>query len=383
MASTTPTQAQPMPLAAGTRLGHFEVIAPVGSGGMGDVYRARDLALGRDVALKVLPEEFAHDRGRLARFEREARAAAALNHPNILMVFEVGASGDTPYVAFELLSGQTLRHAMDRPLGVRRSARLRDRDRPRPCGRARQRRSPPGHQARESVRHHGRAREDPGFRHRETRRRRTRGRRSVHGHGAGRRDRHYRVHGPRAGARRAGRLASRRVRPWRGVLRDAHRTPGLSRQERGRSPLRNPQGRPARRDGRCPRGASRRGPRRPAVPGKTTRRTLSVRARHRVCARGCFGPESRANPRQGRVAAMGRLRDGGDRRRRSGRRASPCGTVSESTAPPRVRDTPPSTTPSLGATQLGHLRAVCISPDGTTLAFTTDSARADVPATAR
>src|SRR6188768_4264117 len=106
-----------MALAAGTRLGHFEVIAPVGSGGMGEVYRARDLDLRRDVALKVLPGEFAQDRGRLAAFEREARAAAALNHPNILVVFEVGTSSDTPFVAFELLSGTTLRALMDRPLG--------------------------------------------------------------------------------------------------------------------------------------------------------------------------------------------------------------------------------------------------------------------------
>jgi eukaryotic-like serine/threonine-protein kinase len=110
-----------MPLAAGTRLGHFEVIAPVASGGMGEVYRARDLDLRRDVALKVLPGEFAQDPGRLAGFEREARAAAALNHPNILVVFEVGTSSATPFVAFELLSGSTLRALMDRPLGVRRS----------------------------------------------------------------------------------------------------------------------------------------------------------------------------------------------------------------------------------------------------------------------
>ena len=110
-----------MPLAAGTRLGHFEVVVPLGSGGMGEVYRARDLDLERDVALKVLPEEFTLEPARLARFGREARAAAALNHPNILTVFEVGASNDTPFVVFELLSGQTLRLLMGRPLGVRRT----------------------------------------------------------------------------------------------------------------------------------------------------------------------------------------------------------------------------------------------------------------------
>jgi len=110
-----------MPLAAGARIAHFEVVAAIGAGGMGEVYRARDLDLGRDVALKVLPEDLIDDASRLVRFEREARAAAALNHPNILVVFEVGASASTPFVAFELLEGQTLSLAMHRPLGVRRS----------------------------------------------------------------------------------------------------------------------------------------------------------------------------------------------------------------------------------------------------------------------
>jgi hypothetical protein len=109
-----------MSLKTGTRLGHFEVLAPIGSGGMGEVYLARDLHLGREVALKVLPDAFASDSFRLARFEREARAAAALNHPNVLAVFEVGA-GQPPYVVFELLTGRTLRMLLERPLGVSRA----------------------------------------------------------------------------------------------------------------------------------------------------------------------------------------------------------------------------------------------------------------------
>jgi len=79
-----------MTLAAGTKLGPHEIVAPLGAGGMGEVYRARDTRLGRDVAVKVLPGEVAGDPERLQRFEREARAVAALNHPNILTVHDVG-----------------------------------------------------------------------------------------------------------------------------------------------------------------------------------------------------------------------------------------------------------------------------------------------------
>ena len=98
-----------MTLPTGTRLGSFEVLAPLGAGGMGEVYRARDLRLGREVALKVLPEELSQDAGRLARFEQEARSASALNHPNIVTIHEIGREGDTPYIAMELVDGKTLR----------------------------------------------------------------------------------------------------------------------------------------------------------------------------------------------------------------------------------------------------------------------------------
>ena len=82
-----------MALATGARLGPYEIVAPIGAGGMGEVYRARDPRLGRDVAIKVLPPALSADADRLQRFEQEARAAAALNHPNILAVFDVGARG--------------------------------------------------------------------------------------------------------------------------------------------------------------------------------------------------------------------------------------------------------------------------------------------------
>ncbi|HXY02550.1 MAG TPA: protein kinase [Terriglobales bacterium] len=102
-----------MPVVIGTRLGDCEVLAPIGAGGMGEVYRARDHSLGREVAIKVLPEELASDPERLRRFEQEARAAAALNHPNILIVYRFGATDSgKPYLVTELLHGQTLRERL-------------------------------------------------------------------------------------------------------------------------------------------------------------------------------------------------------------------------------------------------------------------------------
>ena len=102
-----------MSLAAGTRLGPYEVAAPVGSGGMGEVYRARDTRLGRDVAVKVLPGALSADADRLRRFEQEARATGALDHPNILAIHDVGTHDGAPYVVTELLEGETLRERIN------------------------------------------------------------------------------------------------------------------------------------------------------------------------------------------------------------------------------------------------------------------------------
>ncbi|HTY40656.1 MAG TPA: protein kinase [Thermoanaerobaculia bacterium] len=111
-----------MTLAAGTRLGPYEVLSPIGSGGMGEVYRARDTRLGRDVALKLLPEGFAADPGRLRRFDHEARAASALNHPNIVTIFDVGTAGSVSYIAMELVEGRTLRQLLrSGPLSLKRT----------------------------------------------------------------------------------------------------------------------------------------------------------------------------------------------------------------------------------------------------------------------
>jgi hypothetical protein len=106
----------------GTQVGPFEVLGPLGSGGMGEVYRARDTRLGREVALKVLPEHLSSNREGLARFAQEARSASSLNHPNIVTIFEIGTSANAPFLAMELIEGQTLRELMDAgPIPIRRT----------------------------------------------------------------------------------------------------------------------------------------------------------------------------------------------------------------------------------------------------------------------
>jgi serine/threonine protein kinase/Tol biopolymer transport system component len=102
-----------MALPPGTKFGPYEIISPLGSGGMGEVYRARDTRLGRDVAIKVLPEAVAKDTDRLQRFEQEARTIATLSHPNILGIHDIGTHDGAPYLVSELLEGQTLRQRLD------------------------------------------------------------------------------------------------------------------------------------------------------------------------------------------------------------------------------------------------------------------------------
>jgi len=112
-------------LSPGMRLGPYEIREPIGSGGMGEVYRARDGRLERDVAIKVLPEALARDTAALGRFEREAKSLAALSHPHLLAIFDVGTEGDVAYLVTELLQGQTLRSRMAHPaLSWRESVRI-------------------------------------------------------------------------------------------------------------------------------------------------------------------------------------------------------------------------------------------------------------------
>src|SRR5437773_1340505 len=102
-----------MAVTAGTRLGPYEVLAPIGAGGMGEVYRARDWKLDREVAIKVLPANLSQDKEALARFEREAKAVAALSHPNILAIHDFGTHEGVAYAVMELLEGETLRARLD------------------------------------------------------------------------------------------------------------------------------------------------------------------------------------------------------------------------------------------------------------------------------
>jgi len=102
-----------MALTSGTKLGPYEILVPIGAGGMGEVYRARDTRLGREVAIKVLPETLARDADRLRRFEQEARTIAALNHPNILGIHDIGTLDGAPFLVSELLEGETLREKLE------------------------------------------------------------------------------------------------------------------------------------------------------------------------------------------------------------------------------------------------------------------------------
>jgi len=112
-----------MALTSGTKLGPYEILGPLGAGGMGEVYRARDTRLGREVALKVLPESFSRDADRLRRFEQEARAVAALNHPNILAIHDIGEQGGSPFIVSELLEGASLRAELEHcPLPSRKAS---------------------------------------------------------------------------------------------------------------------------------------------------------------------------------------------------------------------------------------------------------------------
>src|SRR4051812_9108407 len=103
-----------MTFPSGARLGPYEVLAPLGAGGMGEVYRTRDTRLDRVVAVKVLPERMAKDPLALARFAREAKAVAALSHPNILAIYDFGCEQDVHFAVMELLEGETLKNRLQR-----------------------------------------------------------------------------------------------------------------------------------------------------------------------------------------------------------------------------------------------------------------------------
>ena len=162
-----------MALKAGTRLGAYQIVGPLGAGGMGEVYRARDARLGRDVAIKVLPAAFATDPDALARFEREMKTLAGLSHPHIVAIYDVGHDGASAYTVTELLEGETLAEVVSRgPVPIAQGDRIRRRRSP-----ARSRPRTTGHrpsrsQAGQRHHHERRPRQGAGFRSGADRRRR-------------------------------------------------------------------------------------------------------------------------------------------------------------------------------------------------------------------
>src|SRR5437016_4902276 len=107
-----------MTLAVGTKLGRYEIRSKIGEGGMGEVYLANDSELDRTVAIKILPERLASDQQRLQRFVQEAKAASALNHPHILTIYEIGATGNSRFIATEFIDGETLRQRISAGLNL-------------------------------------------------------------------------------------------------------------------------------------------------------------------------------------------------------------------------------------------------------------------------
>ena len=291
---------------------------------MGEVYRARDAKLGREIAIKVLSGATASDPDRRQRFEREARAASALNHPNILTIYDVGEADGTIYIAMELVEGKTLRElvASGEPLPTKK---LLDVAAQTAEGLAKAhacRHRPPGPEAREPDGLEGRLRQDPRLRPGQAdgdglarrlgaadRDRRPDAARHRHGHG--------RLHVARAGERPARRLSVRPVLARRDPLRDGDRQARLPAKDRRRDARRDHPGRaradrPARAEGPGPRAVDRRASASPRTRRNATPRRATSRERSKAFAITCRKPPAPAGSRppspQGRSAAAGSRR---------------------------------------------------------------------------
>ena len=267
-------------LSAGTRLGPYEILGAIGAGGMGEVYRARDTKLSRDVAIKVLPPALAEDVERLARFEKEARTASALNHPNIVTIYEIGEADGASFIAMELVEGKTLRELIGGgTLAAEAAALRRGADGRRARQGARRRDRAPGPEARERDGDAGRVRQDPRLRPGEARAgagfqgsRGTEPRHGDAGNRGGDGPGHGRVHVAGAGERGAGGLPVGSVLlrldplrdgdgPARVRASDAARRLSRRSSRRSRSRYRRRRRRPRRTSSGSSSGASRRIPR--------------------------------------------------------------------------------------------------------------------------
>ena len=278
-----------MALAAGTRLGPYEILGPIGAGGMGEVYRARDTRLGRDVAVKVLPGDASHTPERLHRFEQEARLAGSLNHPNVLTLFDVGISRGRAVPRHGAPRGtHAARRARCGPAAVAKGNRLRPAGGPRPRRRPRARRRPPRPQAREPLRHEGRPRQDPRLRPRQADPARSRDRRFavLDRHRRGSRRRHARLHGARAGTRAGGRRAHRHLRLRGRRLRDALGSPRFHWRHAGRHDDGDPDEGPGGAHATGARYPRRPRAHRPPLSREGPRRALPVRQGRRLRTRG-------------------------------------------------------------------------------------------------
>ena len=342
---------QTMTLQTGARLGAYEIRGPLGAGGMGEVYRAWDARLGREVAVKVLPQSAATNPDRLRRFEQEAKAAGALNHPNVLAVYDVGSHESSSLHRLGAAGGRHAARADPRRRAdPAQGRRARHPDRARSRRRAPAGDRPPRPEAGERLRHPRRPREDPGLRPRQAARRG--GERSGGGDGHPRDPaRRGRGHGPlplaRAGARPAGGRPLRHLRARLGALRDAGPAPGLHRRDdrgdRDRHPPRGAAGpdRDRRPDPRRPR------PGRPPLPGEAARgsirrRPRTWRSRSRPSATATSPAPAAKAGRGGAGAGGARAPRGGPRRCRD--RRSPARTPCD-----RPRPRPPTPSSRSGA----------------------------------
>ena len=279
-----------MTLASGTKLGPYEILSPLGAGGMGEVYRARDGKLNRDVAIKVLPERLAADADALSRFEREAKAVAALSHPNILAIHDFGTAGGVTYAVMELLEGETLRGALaEGALPVRRATELGREIAARARGGAREGDRAPGPEARQRLHHAGWPGQDPRLRPGQGNGYGPGGRgnaladglglyRARDGHG------HCGLHVAGAGPRPRARSSVRHLLVRNGPLRNAHGPRAVSERDGGRDDDGDPQGRAVRARQRAGGCAGRPRPDRAALPGEEGGPAFPVCQRHRLRA---------------------------------------------------------------------------------------------------